>query len=75
MIKPNNWVEEDREEIVSAVIDGMISEMTLERMRQIVWDHLYEDLVWQKWADIWMEVEQYAPEIYERFTLKGDPSY
>jgi len=60
-------IEEDREEIVEAIIEGMIAEMTLEQMRNKVWDMLYEDLVWQDWTDIWMLAEDYAPETLERF--------
>jgi hypothetical protein len=45
----------------------MIAEMTLEQMRNKVWDMLYEDLVWQDWTDIWMLAEDYAPETLERF--------
>lgn len=59
------WVEEDREEVVSAIVDGIIAQMTLEEMRKSVWDMLYEDLVWQEWGDLWMQAEEYAPEMLE----------
>lgn len=68
---PNNWVEEDREEVVSAIVDGMISEMTFEQIRKVVWDVLYEDLIWQEWGDLWMHAEDHAPELLERFTTEG----
>jgi hypothetical protein len=64
---PNNWVDEDREEVVSAIVDGMVAEMTFEQMRQVVWDGLYENLIWQDWSDLWMHVEDYAPELLEKF--------
>jgi|LauGreDrversion4_2_1035121.scaffolds.fasta_scaffold00320_51 hypothetical protein len=70
MMLPNNWVEEDRENLVSEIVDGMISEMTLEQLRQSVWDRLYEDLVWQDWSDLWMHAEQYAPDLVEQFQEK-----
>ena len=60
------WIEEDREEIVGAIVEGMIAEMTFENMRQTVWDLLYEDLIWQEGADIMMQAEEYAPEVLER---------
>jgi hypothetical protein len=60
--------EEDREEIVEAIIEGMIAEMTFEQMRNKIWDMLYEDLIWQEWTDLWMYAEDYAPELLERFT-------
>lgn len=65
--KPNNWVEEDRDEFVSTVIDNMISTMTFEELRNAVWDMLYDDLIWQEWPDLWMYAEDYAPELLERF--------
>lgn len=60
--------EEDREEIVEAIIEGMIAEMTFEQMRNKIWDMLYEDLIWQEWTDLRMYAEDYAPELLERFT-------
>jgi hypothetical protein len=71
---PNNWVEEDREEVVSTIVDGMISELTFEQMRQFVWDVLYEDLIWQEWPDLWMHAEDYAPELIEKFQVTDEPS-
>ena len=68
MTLPKVWVEEDRDEIVGEIIEGMIAEMTLEQMRNKIWDMLYDDLVWQEWPDLWMYAEDYAPELLERFT-------
>jgi hypothetical protein len=67
MITSSDWIEEDRDEIVSAIIDNMVSEMTLEQMRQYVWDSLFDDLVHQEWPDIWMQAEQYASELLEEY--------
>ena len=66
-VLPNNWVEEDREEVVAAIIDGMIAEMTFEQMRDKIWDIYYEDLIWQDWSDLWMHAQDYAPDYLERF--------
>jgi hypothetical protein len=62
------WNDEDREEVVGAIIEGMIAEMTLEQMRNKIWDMLYDDLIWQEWPDLWMHAEDYAPELLERFS-------
>jgi hypothetical protein len=62
------WNDEDREEVVGAIIEGMIAEMTLEHMRNKIWDMLYDDLIWQEWPDLWMNAEDYAPELLERFS-------
>ena len=37
--------DENREEIISEVVDGLISEMTLEDMRRDCWDRLYDDVI------------------------------
>ena len=64
---PNNWVEEDRDEIASAIVDNMISELTLEQMRNKVWDYYFDDVVMQDWGDLWMLAEEYAPDLLEKF--------
>lgn len=61
------WVEEDRAEFVERIADGMVSEMTYESIRQYVWDSLYDDLIHQEWADLWMHAEKYAPEVLDEF--------
>ena len=64
---PNNWVDEDRAEVVEAIIDGMIAEYTLEQLRKYVWDSLYDQLIFQEWPDLWQRAEQYAPDLLEKF--------
>jgi hypothetical protein len=49
--------------------------MTLEEMRKIVWDCVYEDLVWQSWADLWDKAEEYAPDLLDAFKVDSAPSY
>lgn len=66
-MRPCNWVEEDREEIVSTIVDGILANMTFEKMREVVWDKLYEELIWNEWADLWMHAEEYAPELLDKF--------
>jgi len=68
MTLPEIWVEEDRDEVVGEIIEGMIAEMTLEQMRNKIWDMLYDDLIWQEWPDLWMHAEDYAPDLLERFS-------
>jgi hypothetical protein len=72
---PDNWVDEDRPEIVEQIVDGMISEMTFETLRQYVWDSLYDELIFQEWADIWIHAEQYAPELIEKFDAQPNASF
>jgi hypothetical protein len=67
MMYPNNWVEEDRDEIASAIVDNMISELTLEQMRNKIWDYYFDDVVMQDWGDLWMLAEEYAPDLLEKF--------
>lgn len=60
-----NWTDEDKHEVVEAIVDGMIAEMTYDNMRQLVWDVFYDDLVSQSWDDLLMHAEQYAPDLLE----------
>jgi hypothetical protein len=57
------WVEEDRSEIIERIVDGMVAEMTYDSIKQYVWDLLYDDLLHQEWADLWMHAEKYAPDL------------
>jgi hypothetical protein len=75
MTKPSTWVEEDREEVIGAIIDGVIAEMTFEQMRNKIWDMLYEDLLWQEWTDLWMHAETYAPDLLDQFKVAESSSY
>jgi hypothetical protein len=59
------WIEEDRPEIAERIVDGMVSEYTLEQLRQYVWDSLYDQIIFQEWPDLWMYAERYAPELTE----------
>ncbi len=72
---PNNWVEEDRDEIASAIVDNMVSEMTLEQIRNKVWDYYFDDVVMQDWGDLWMLAEEYAPDLLEKFKVTKDVSH
>ena len=67
-VSPDTWTDEDRSDIVTAIVDGMVSGMTLEDMKRAVWDMMYDDLIFQEWPDLWMHAEQYAPELYEQFS-------
>jgi hypothetical protein len=62
---PNNWVEEDRHEIVEKIVDGMMESLSEEETRKMVWDILYDDLVFQEWPDLFMYAETYAPDLLE----------
>jgi hypothetical protein len=66
-MKDSKWVDEDRSEFVERIVDGMVSEMTYESIRQCVWDLLYDDLLNQEWTDLWMHAEKYAPDLLEEF--------
>jgi CTP:phosphocholine cytidylyltransferase-like protein len=72
---PNNWVEEDRDEIASAIVDSMVAEMTLEQMRNKVWDHYFDNVVMQDWSDLWMLAEEYTPDLIEKFRVVEDASH
>jgi hypothetical protein len=73
-MKPQTWIEEDRGEIAEAITDGIIRTMTLEDMRRMVWDMLYDDLVQQHWSYLFEHAEAYAPELLEKFSENADES-
>ena len=60
-----NWTDEDREEFAEKITDAMVAQMTLEDMRQCVWDLIYDDLIYQEWPDLIMQAHEYAPELLE----------
>jgi len=60
-----NLEDEEKTEIVEAIVEGIVSEMTFEQMRQYVWDSLYDELIFQDWAEIWPHAERYAPELVD----------
>jgi len=72
--KPNTWVEEDREEVVCAIVDGVVATMTFEELRKIAWDILYEENIHKNWPDLWDLAEDYAPDLYEQFLGPGNPA-
>ena len=67
MTKLQTWVEESRGEIAEQITDGIITTMTFEEMRRMVWDMLYDDLVMQDWNGLWAYAETYAPDLYEQY--------
>lgn len=73
--RPDNWIDEDRPEIVEQIVDGMVSEYTLEQLRQYVWDSLYDQLLFQNWDDLWGYAERYAPEVTDRFRSTPNASF
>jgi hypothetical protein len=72
---PNNWTDEDRSEIVEQIVEGMVSEYTLEQLRQYVWDSIYDQLIFQEWSELWIQAEKYAPELVDRFKLQNNAQY
>jgi hypothetical protein len=70
-VKPQNWVEEDRDEFVDCIVDGIVSTLTLEEMRDKVWDQVRDEIVFNEWSDLFMLAEEYAPDLLERFQNLG----
>jgi hypothetical protein len=65
--QPNNWVEEDRPEVVEAIVSGMMLSFSQKDLRRMVWDMLYDDLIFQDWSELFMHAEQYAPALLDDF--------
>ena len=62
---PSNWVEEDRHDIVEKIVDGMMESLSEKEIKRMVWDMLYDDLVFQTWPDLFIHAEVYAPDLFE----------
>ena len=58
-------MEGGRDDLVVEIVDGIIAQMSLEDLRQNVWDSLYEEIVWQEWPDLVLLAEEYCPEFLE----------
>jgi len=57
-----NWTDEDREMLISDVVDAMVSEMTLEDMRIQCWDNFYEELICMEDFSLEQLASRYAPQ-------------
>lgn len=57
-----NWTDEDREMLISDVVDAMVSEMTLEDMRRQCWDNFYEELICMEDFSLEQLASRYAPQ-------------
>ena len=66
-IKPQNWVEEDRDEFVDCIVDGIVSTLTFEEIRNKVWDQIRDEIIFNEWSDLFMLAEEYAPDLLEKF--------
>lgn len=58
-------MEEGREELVEAIVEGIISTTTFEELRQMARNVTYEDVVWLPAEDLMMLAEEYCPEFLE----------
>lgn len=65
--------DETRDDLRGAIVDGILSEMSFEQMRQYVWDSLYDDLLNQ--ADWELEIlgGTYAPDWLDSLTDGLEP--
>jgi hypothetical protein len=65
MTKPVQWTDEDREDVAECIVDGIITNMTLEEMRTMCWDMLYSEVIDYPWSELWDRAEVYAPELHK----------
>jgi hypothetical protein len=55
------WTDEQREDVIYDVVEGMIAEMTLEQLRQQCWDRYYEELICMEDFTLEELMSRYAP--------------
>jgi hypothetical protein len=64
-LKPNNWVESERETFADTVATAIVDRMSDQEKDRVVWDLLFEELMSKEWHDLWAEAEEYAPHLVE----------
>lgn len=62
-VRPDNWREEERFLFAETIADAIVEQMALKELKQVAWDLVYDELMAKEWADLWMDAEEYAPEL------------
>ena len=53
---------EDKEEYVEKLCDAIVNNMDRDNLEQVVWDKIYDELIFQEWVDLLMMGEDYGIE-------------
>jgi hypothetical protein len=50
----------NKEEYVEKICDAIVAEMSREDLERVVWDHIYDEMLTQKWTDLMMTAQDYG---------------
>jgi len=50
----------NKEEYVEKICDAIVAEMSREDLERVVWDHIYDEMLTQKWTDLMMMAQDYG---------------
>jgi hypothetical protein len=64
---PNNWREEDREVFAETIAENVVKQMSHKDLERVVWDTIFDEMIFKDWPDLWEAAEEYAPELLEHF--------
>ena len=55
------WVEQDKDDIVASLVDGIVSRMSEDEMRTLVWNTMFDDLIMDDYISLYQWAEEVDP--------------
>jgi hypothetical protein len=53
---------DEKEKYVEKLCDAIVNNMDRDKLEQVVWDKIYDELIFQEWVDLLMMGEDYGIE-------------
>ena len=53
---------DEKEKYVEKLCDAIVNSMDRDNLEQVVWDKIYDELIFQEWVDLLMMGEDYGIE-------------
>ena len=53
----------NKEEYVEKLCDVIVDRMDRKDLEKVVWDQIYDEMIFQEWVDLLMTAEEYGVEI------------
>jgi hypothetical protein len=53
----------NKEEYVEKLCDAIVDSMDRKDLEKVVWDQIYDEMIFQEWVDLLMTAEEYGVEI------------
>ena len=55
------WVEQDKDDIVTSLVDGIVSQMSEDEMRTLVWNAMFDELIMDDYVSLYQWAEEVDP--------------